>query len=160
MGPLVALVLASSPIVAPAPAPAPARPSETALSVGLGRPEKGGAMGLGLSLAHGAAVDAPAPGRTRLVYRLEVRTTEAGFPRWIEARLSLTGAAAAGGHPVELVQPEHPAWVAAVACVLRWFQPHDQRVFTFLGSTGERRAPLPAEANAPPRLTLGLGVEF
>ena len=158
MGPLVALVLAAAPAVVPQ--SPPARPSETAVSVGLGSPGQGTGMGLGLSLARKASGEAPASGKARLVYRLEVRTTEAGFPRWIEARLSLTEGVS-GPRSLELGSPERPSpFAAAVACVLRWFQPRQERVFTFIGASGERPAAPPAEANAPPRLTLGLGVEF
>jgi len=158
MGPLVALMLAAAP--ATVPSSPPARPGETAISVGLGSPGQGAGMGLGLSLARRPAPDGPAAGRTRLVYRLEVRTTEAGFPRWIEARLSLTEGGSAPRSP-ELGQPERPGpFATAVACVLRWLQPRQEHLFTFIGATGERPLASPAEANVPPRLTLGLGVEF
>ena len=52
------------------------KPAETAVSVGLGQVRQGGSLGAGLSLSRGNALEAPAPGKTRLVYRLEVHTTE------------------------------------------------------------------------------------
>ena len=50
--------------------------------------------------------------------------------------------------------------MAAVACVLRWLQPRDQRVFTFVGTTGEQLPTQRSDAGTPARLTLGWGVEF
>lgn len=164
IGPLTALLLAAAPTGAPLEAqpllPEAKKPAETAVSVGMGQVRQGGALGMGLSLARGVAPAAPAPGKTRLVYRLEVHTGASGFPRWIEARLSLTegarpGGAAAGGAE----QPEGP-FVAAVACVLRWLQPRDQRIFTFVGTSGEQSPVQRPDAGTPARLTLGWGVEF
>ncbi|HET9035475.1 MAG TPA: hypothetical protein VFN45_04695 [Myxococcaceae bacterium] len=165
MGWITALVLAAAPAVgAPVesrPVVPAVKPAETAVSVGLGQVRQGGALGAGLSLTRGNALDAPAPGKTRLVYRLEVHTSESGFPRWIEARLSLTEGGKAG-KGTELTAPEHQdgAFLAAVACVLRWLQPRDQRVFTFVGATGEPSPLQRPDAGTPPRLTLGWGVEF
>jgi hypothetical protein len=165
MGLVTALLLTAAPVVAPplesGPAAPGGNPTETAVSVGLGRVRQGGAMGMGLSLTQGSSLQAPAAGKTRLVYRLEVHTTESGFPRWIEARLSLTEGRKASGRSTELAAPGHQdgAFVAAVACVLRWLQPRDQRVFTFVGTTGEPSVQRP-DAGAPARLTLGWGVEF
>ncbi len=163
---LTALLLAASPVLTPGPlesspvAPA-VRPSETTVTVGLGQVRKGGALGAGLSLAHGNSLEAPAPGKTRLVYRLQVHTTESGFPRWIEARLSVTeGARADAGTGVAVPEQPDGAFVAAVACVLRWLQPRDQRVFTFVGTTGEPSPMSRPDAGTPARLTLGWGVEF
>src|SRR5215472_10478650 len=138
-----ALLLAAAPVLAPPveskPITPAAKPAETALSVGLGQVRQSGALGAGLSLTRGNALDAPAPGKTRLVYRLEVHTTESGFPRWIEARLSLVEGRKVGAHGTELTAPDHQdgAFLAAVACVLRWLQPRDQRLYTFVGATGE-----------------------
>src|SRR5262245_51867113 len=132
MGPFIALLLASAPGGPPAvegqPVTPAAKPAETSVSVGLGRVRQGGAMGAGLSLTRGTAIATPAPGKSRLMYRLEVHTTESGFPKWIEARLSLTEDAKAGAKGTELTAPEHQdgAFLAAVACVLRWLQPRDQ----------------------------------
>jgi len=162
-----ALLLAAAPALIPPPVeskpvvPA-AKPAETTVSVGMGQVRKGGALGAGLSLTRGNALDAPAPGKTRLVYRLEVHTTESGFPRWIEARLSLTEGGRPGAKRTELTAPDHQdgAFLAAVACVLRWLQPRDQRVFTFVGATGEPSPVQRPDAGTPPRLTLGWGVEF
>ena len=67
-----ALLLAAAPALTPPPVeskpvvPA-ARPAETTVSVGMGQVRKGGALGAGLSLTRGNALDAPAPGKTRLV---------------------------------------------------------------------------------------------
>jgi hypothetical protein len=47
-----------------------------------------------------------------------------------------------------------------VACVLRWLQPRDQRVFTFVGSSGEPSPIHRPDAGTPAQLTLGWGVEF
>lgn len=163
IGPLTALLLTAAPTGGPLesqPVVPAAKPAETAVSVGMGQVRQGGALGMGLSLARGIGPGAPAPGKTRLVYRLEVHTGASGFPRWIEARLSLTegarpgGAAAAGAE-----QPEGP-FVAAVACVLRWLQPRDQRLFTFIGTSGEQSPVQRPDAGTPARLTLGWGVEF
>jgi hypothetical protein len=163
MGWIPLLVLAAAPAIAPpveskhvAPA---ARPAETTVSVGLGRVRQGGALGAGLSLTRGNALDAPAPGKTRLVYRLEVHTTESGFPRWIEARLSLTEGARKGTE-LSAAPQQDGAFLAAVACVLRWLQPRDQHVFTFVGTTGEASPLQRPDAGTPARLTLGWGVEF
>lgn len=166
MGLVTVLMLAAAPVVTPPPESRPAapavKPTETAVSVGLGRVRQGGAMGMGLSLSQGTSLEAPAPGKARLVYRLEVHTTESGFPRWVEARLSLTEGPKGGGRSTELAAPgqQDGAFVAAVACVLRWLQPRDQRVFTFLGSTGEPSPVHRPDAGTPARLTLGWGVEF
>ena len=166
MGLLTALLLTAAPVITPPlesrPVVPAAKPAETALSVGMGRVRQSGALGAGLSLTRGAALDAPAPGKTRLVYRLEVHTTESGFPRWIEARLSLTEGARPGAKGTELTAPDRQdgAFLAAVACVLRWLQPRDQHVFTFVGTTGETSAVQRPDAGTPPRLTLGWGVEF
>ena len=105
---------------------------------------------------------AAAPGKTRLVYRLEVHTSESGFPRWIEARLSLTEGGKVGAKGTEFTAPDRQdgPFLAAVACVLRWLQPRDQRVFTFVGTTGEPSPVQRPDAGTPPRLTLGWGVEF
>ncbi|MGZ6134284.1 MAG: hypothetical protein ACXWK9_07480 [Myxococcaceae bacterium] len=161
IGPLTALLLAAAPTGAPLESqplvPAP-KPAETAVSVGMGQVRQGGALGMGLSLARGIAPTAPAPGKTRLVYRLEVHTGASGFPRWIEARLSLTEGARPGGAAAS-AEPEGP-FVAAVACVLRWLQPRDQRLFTFLGTSGEQSPVQRLDAGTPARLTLGWGVEF
>ena len=163
---LAALLLAASPVVTPAPlesrpvAPS-AGPSETTVSVGLGQVRKDGALGAGLSLTRGNALEAPAPGKTRLVYRLQVHTTESGFPRWVEARLSVTeGGRADAGTGITAPEQSEGAFVAAVACVLRWLQPRDQRVFTFVGSTGEPSPMARPDAGTPARFTLGWGVEF
>jgi len=157
MGLVTALLLAAAPVLTPPlesnPATPAARPTETAVSVGLGQVRHDGAMGMGLSLTQGTSLEAPTPGKTRLVYRLEVHTTESGFPRWIEARLSLTEGRKASG------QQDGP-FVAAVACVLRWLQPRDQRVFSFVGTTGEPSPVQRPDAGTPARLTLGWGVEF
>ncbi len=166
MGLVTALLLAAAPVVTPPlesrPAAPEVKPTETAVSVGLGRVRQGGAMGLGLTLSQGTSLQAPAPGKTRMVYRLEVHTSESGFPRWVEARLSLTEGPKAGGRSSELSAPgqQDGAFVAAVACVLRWLQPRDQRVFTFVGSTGEFSPLQRPDAGTPARLTLGWGVEF
>ena len=166
MGLIPLLVLAAAPAVTPPVEAKPAvpvqRPAETAVSVGLGRVRQGGALGMGLSLARGAAVDAPAPGKTRLVYRLEVHTSESGFPRWIEARLSLTEGTRASAGASELTAPAQSdgAFLAAVACVLRWLQPRDQHVFTVVGSTGQPSPVQRPDAGTPGALTLGWGVEF
>lgn len=166
MGLFTALLLAAAPALTPpvesrrvVPA---AKPAETAVSVGLGQVRQGGALGAGLSLTRGNVLEAPAPGKTRLVYRLEVHTGESGFPRWIEARLSLTEGAKAGGKGTGLTAPDSQdgGFVAAVACVLRWLQPRDQRVFSFLGTTGEPSPLQRPDAGTPARLTLGWGVEF
>ena len=163
MGFITALVLAAGPAIAPPvesrPVAPATRPAETALSVGLGRVRQGGALGAGLSLTRGNALDAPAPGKTRLVYRLEVHTTESGFPKWIEARLSLTEGARRG---TELSAPpqQDGAFLAAVACVLRWLQPRDQHVFSFVGTTGEPSPLQRPDAGTPARISLGWGVEF
>jgi len=166
MGLITALVLAAAPAIAPPVEARPAvpaqQPAETAVSVGMGRVRQGGALGLGLSLARGAAAEAPAAGKTRLVYRLEVHTTESGFPSWIEARLSVTEGQKAGGRAGELRAPEHSdgAFLAAVACVLRWLQPRDQHVFTFVGTSGQPAPAQRPDAGTPAALTLGWGVEF
>ncbi len=161
------LLLAAAPVVSPpvesTPAASAARPAETAVSVGMGRVRQGGALGLGLSLARGVAPEPATPGRTRLVYRLEVHTGESGFPRWIEARLSVTEGEKPGAAPGStLSPPDHQdgAFLAAVACVLRWLQPRDQHVFTFVGTTGEPSPLQRPDAGTPARLTLGWGVEF
>src|SRR5215469_643273 len=143
MGLIPLLVLAAAPAInAPIESKPPVpvqRPAETAVSVGMGRVRQGGALGLGMSLARGPAADAPAPGKTRLVYRLEVHTTESGFPRWVEGRLSITEGQTAGSAGTALATPDRSdgAFLAAVACVLRWLQPRDQHVFTFVGTTGQ-----------------------
>lgn len=167
MGFVTALLLTAAPALTPPvesrPPVVPAeKPAETAVSVGLGQVRQGGSLGAGLSLSRGNALEAPAPGKTRLVYRLEVHTTESGFPRWIEARLSLTEGGKAGAKGTGLTAPDHQdgAFVAAVACVLRWLQPRDQRVFTFVGTTGEPSPLQRPDAGTPARLTLGWGVEF
>jgi hypothetical protein len=166
MGLFTALLLAAAPALTPPvesqPVTPAAKPAETALSVGLGQVRQSGALGAGLSLTRGSALDAPAPGKTRLVYRLEVRTTESGFPRWIEARLSLVEGGKAGAKGTELTTPDHQdgAFLAAVACVLRWLQPRDQRLYTFVGTTGEPSPVQRPDAGTPARLTLGWGVEF
>jgi hypothetical protein len=166
MGPFLALLLAAAPgassVVEGQPVTPAAKPAETAVSVGLGRVRQGGALGAGLSLTRGNALDAPAPGKSRLVYRLEVYTSESGFPRWIEARLAVTEGGKAGAKGTELTAPDHQdgAFLAAVACVLRWLQPRDQRVFTFVGTTGEPSPVQRPDAGTPARLTLGWGVEF
>ncbi len=166
MGLFTALLLAAAPVFTPPveskPVVPAAKPAETAVSVGLGQVRQSGALGAGLSLTRGNALDAPAPGKTRLVYRLEVHTTESGFPRWIEARLSLTegGRPGAKGTALTAPQREDGAFLAAVACVLRWLQPRDQRVYTFLGATGEPSPVQRPDAGTPARLTLGWGVEF
>jgi len=166
MGLLTALLLTAAPAITPPveskPVVPATKPAETSLSVGMGQVRQSGALGAGLSLTRGNALDAPAPGKTRLVYRLEVHTTESGFPRWIEARLSLTEGGRPGAKGTELTAPDHPdgAFLAAVACVLRWLQPRDQRVFTFVGTTGEPSPAQRPDAGTPPRLTLGWGVEF
>ena len=160
MGWITALVLAAGPAIAPPveskPVAPAASPAETSLSVGVGRVRQGGAVGAGLSLTRGNAL---APGKTRLVYRLEVHTTESGFPRWIEARLSLTEGARKG---TELTAPpqQDGAFLAAVACVLRWLQPRDQHVFTFVGTSGEPAPLQRPDAGTPARISLGWGVEF
>jgi len=166
MGLIPLLVLAAAPAInAPVeakPVVPVQRPAETAVSVGLGRVRQGGALGLGLSLARGAAADAPAPGKTRLVYRLEVHTTESGFPRWVEGRLSITEGRKAGSAGTALATPDRSdgAFLAAVACVLRWLQPRDQHVFTFVGTTGQPAPMQRPDAGTPAALTLGWGVEF
>jgi len=166
MGLIPLLVLAAAPAInAPLetkPSVPVQRPAETSVSVGMGRVRQGGALGLGLSLARGTAENTPAPGKTRLVYRLEVHTTESGFPRWIEARLSLTEGQRAGSGATELTAPQHSdgAFLAAVACVLRWLQPRDQHVFTFVGTTGQPAPRQRPDAGTPAAVTLGWGVEF
>ncbi len=165
MGLVTALLLAAAPVVTPPleskPAAPAAKPTETAVSVGLGQVRQGGAMGMGLSLTQGTSLQAPAPGKARLVYRLEVHTTESGFPRWIEAWLSITEGPKASARSTELAAPQQDgAFVAAVACVLRWLQPRDQRVFTFVGTTGEPSPVQRPDAGTPARLPLGWGVEF
>jgi hypothetical protein len=161
-----ALLLAAAPALTPPvesrPVTPAAKPAETALSVGLGQVRQSGALGAGVSLTRGNALDAPAPGKTRLVYRLEVHTTESGFPRWIEARLSLTEGGKVGAKATELTTPDHQdgPFLAAVACVLRWLQPRDQRLYTFVGTTGEPSPVQRPDAGTPARLTLGWGVEF
>ena len=161
-----ALLLAAAPALTPPveskPVVPAAKPAETTVSVGMGKVRQSGALGAGLSLTRGNALDAPAPGKTRLLYRLEVHTTESGFPRWIEARLSLTEGARPGVKGTELTAPAHQdgAFLAAVACVLRWLQPRDQRVYTFVGTTGEPSPVQRPDAGTPARLTLGWGVEF
>ena len=166
MGLFTALLLAAAPAFTPPvesrPVTPAAKPAETALSVGLGQVRQSGALGAGLSLTRGNALDAPAPGKTRLVYRLEVHTTESGFPRWIEARLSLTEGGKVGAKGTQLTTPDHQdgAFLAAVACVLRWLQPRDQRLYTFVGTTGEPSPVQRPDAGTPARLTLGWGVEF
>lgn len=166
MGLFTALLLTAAPALTPpvesSPVVPAAKSAETAMSVGLGQVRQGGALGAGLSLTRGNALEAPAPGKTRLVYRLEVHTTESGFPRWIEARLSLTEGGKAGAKGTGLTAPDQQdgAFLAAVACVLRWLQPRDQRVFTFVGTTGEPSPLQRPDAGTPPRLTLGWGVEF
>jgi hypothetical protein len=166
MGLITALLLTAAPALTPPveskPVVPAARPAETTVSVGLGQVRQNGALGAGLSLTRGNALDAPAPGKARLVYRLEVHTTESGFPRWIEARLSLTEGGKAGAKRSDLTAPDHAdgAFLAAVACVLRWLQPRDQRVFTFVGATGEPSPVQRPDAGTPARLTLGWGVEF
>lgn len=163
---LTALLLTAAPALTPPmeskPVAPAAKPAETTVSVGMGQVRQSGALGAGLSLTRGNALDAPAPGKTRLLYRLEVHTTESGFPRWIEARLSLTEGGRPGAKGTELTAPDHQdgAFRAAVACVLRWLQPRDQRVFTFVGSTGEASPVQRPDAGTPARLTLGWGVEF
>lgn len=161
IGPLTVLLLAAAPggpsLESQPLEHAAARPAETAVSVGMGQVRKGGALGMGLSLARGAAPTAPAPGKTRLVYRIEVHTGESGFPRWVEARLSLTeGARQPGPGP----DPADGPFVAAVACVLRWLQPRDQRIFTFVGASGEQSPVQRPDAGTPARLSFGWGVEF
>jgi hypothetical protein len=166
MGLVTALLLAAAPALTPAVESKPvlpaAKPAETAVSVGVGQVRRGGAMGAGLSLTRGNALEAPAPGKTRLVYRLEVHTSESGFPRWIEARLSLTEGARAGAKTTSLTAPDQQdaGFMAAIACVLRWLQPRDQRVFTFVGTPGEPSPLQRPDAGTPARLTLGWGVEF
>jgi hypothetical protein len=166
MGLFTALLLTAAPALTPPVESKPvvpvAKPAETTVSVGMGQVRQNGALGAGLSLSRGNALTAPAPGKTRLVYRLEVHTTESGFPRWIEARLSLTEGSRPGVKGTELTAPDHQdgAFVAAVACVLRWLQPRDQRVFTFVGTTGEPSPVQRPDAGTPARLTLGWGVEF
>lgn len=166
MGFVTALLLTAAPALTPPvesrPVVPAAKPAETTVSVGLGQVRQGGALGAGLSLSRGNALEAPAPGKTRLVYRLEVHTTESGFPRWIEARLSLTESGKAGttGAGLTAPDPQDGAFVAAVACVLRWLQPRDQRVFTFVGATGEPSPLQRPDAGTPARLSLGWGVEF
>ncbi len=163
---ITALLLAAAPALTPPVESKPlvpaARPAETAISVGAGQVRQGGALGAGLSLTRGNALEAPAPGKTRLVYRLEVHTSESGFPRWIEARLSLTEGTKAGARATSLSAPDQQdaGFMAAVACVLRWLQPRDQRVFTFVGTTGEPSPLQRPDAGTPARLTLGWGVEF
>jgi len=78
------------------------------------------------------------------------------------AGLSLTRGGRPGAKGTELTAPNHQdgAFLAAVACVLRWLQPRDQRVFTFVGATGEPSPVQRPDAGTPPRLTLGWGVEF
>src|SRR5215468_8842544 len=106
MGLFTALLLTAAPALTPPVESRPvvpvAKPAETAVSVGMGQVRQSGALGAGLSLTRGNALDAPAPGKTRLVYRLEVHTTESGFPRWIEARLSLTEGGRGTGHGTAL----------------------------------------------------------
>jgi hypothetical protein len=166
MGFVTALLLTAAPALTPPvesqPVVPAAKPAETTVSVALGQVRQGGALGAGLSLSRGNALEAPAPGKTRLVYRLEVHTTESGFPRWIEARLSLTEGGKAGtkGAGLTAPDPQDGAFVAAVACVLRWLQPRDQRVFTFVGATGEPSPLQRPDAGTPARLSLGWGVEF
>jgi hypothetical protein len=166
MGLLTAFLLAAAPAVtAPVegtPLGPATRPAETAVSVGLGRVRQGGALGMGLSLTRGVVPDAPAPGKTRLVYKLEVHTTESGFPRWVEARLSVTEGTRTSGRGASLTVPDRQdgPFVAAVACVLGWLQPHDQHLYTFVGTTGEQSPVQRPEAGTPARLTLGWGVEF
>ena len=159
IGPLTALLLAAAPTGAPLESqplvPAP-KPAETAVSVGMGQVRQGGALGMGLSLARGVAPTAPAPGKTRLVYRLEVHTGASGFPR---TRAAAAALALAGTSLLARADPEGP-FVAAVACVLRWLQPRDQRVFTFLGTSGEQSPVQRPDDGTPARLTLGWGVEF
>jgi len=162
-----ALLLAAAPALTPPlveskPVVPAAKPAETTVSVGMGQVRKGGALGAGLSLTRGNALDAPAPGKTRLVYRLEVHTTESGFPRWIEARLSVTEGQKAGTATTGLTTPERSdgPFVAAVACVLRWLQPRDQHVFTFVGTAGQPAPMERPDAGTPAALTLGWGVEF
>ena len=163
---VTALLLAAAPALTPPveskPVVPAAKPAETSVSVGVGQVRQGGALGAGLSLTRGNALEAPAPGKTRLVYRLEVHTSESGFPRWIEARLSLTegGKAGARGTGLAAPDPQHAGFMAAVAFVLRWLQPRDQRVFTFVGATGEPSPLQRPDAGTPARLTLGWGVEF
>jgi hypothetical protein len=163
---VTALLLAAAPALTPPveskPVVPAAKPAETSVSVGLGQVRQGGALGAGLSLTRGNALEAPAPGKTRLVYRLEVHTSESGFPRWIEARLSLTEGGKAGARGTGLAAPDtqDAGFMAAVACVLRWLQPRDQRVFTFVGTTGEPSPLQRPDAGTPARLTLGWGVEF
>jgi len=163
MGLVTALLLAAAPALTPpvesTPAAPASRTAETALSVGLGQLRQNGAVGMGLSVARGAAVDAPAPGKARLVYRLEVHTTESGFPRWIEARLSLTEGKTTASSLATPVRSDGP-FVAALACVLRWLQPRDQHVFTFIGTSGDPATTQRPDAGTPARLTLGWGVEF
>src|SRR5262249_59231738 len=88
--------------------------------------------------------------------------SEPGAPGGREARLSLTEGGRPGAKGTELTAPDHQdsAFLAAVACVLRWLQPRDQRVFTFVGSTGEASPVQRPDAGTPARLTLGWGVEF
>jgi len=166
MGLVTALLLAAAPALAPPVESKPvlpaAKPAETAVSMGVGKVRQGGALGAGLSLTRGNALEAPAPGKTRLVYRLEVHTSGSGFPRWIEARLSLTEGARVGAKTTSLTAPDQQdaGFMAAVACVLRWLQPRDQRVFTFVGSTGEPSPLQRPDAGTPARLTLGWGVDF
>jgi len=166
MGLVTALLLAAAPALTPPveskPVVPAAKPAETSVAVGLGQVRQGGALGAGLSLTRGNALEAPAPGKTRLVYRLEVHTSESGFPRWIEARLSLIegGKAGARGTGLAAPDPQDAGFMAAVACVLRWLQPRDQRVFTFVGTTGEPSPLQRPDAGTPARLTLGWGVEF
>jgi hypothetical protein len=166
MGLITALLLTAAPALTPfvesKPVVPAARPAETTVSVGMGQVRQNGALGAGLSLTRGNALDAPAPGKTRLVYRLEVHTSESGFPRWIEARLSLSEGGRAGAKRTELSAPDHQdgAFLAAVACVLRWLQPRDQRIFTFVGTTGEPSPVQRPDAGTPARLSLGWGVEF
>ncbi|HZW89015.1 MAG TPA: hypothetical protein VFF12_08055, partial [Myxococcaceae bacterium] len=105
-----ALLLAAAPALTPPveskPVVPAAKPAETTVSVGMGKVRQSGALGAGLSLTRGNALDAPAPGKTRLLYRLEVHTTESGFPRWIEARLSLTEGGRPGAKATEITAPD------------------------------------------------------
>src|SRR5215813_14429369 len=107
---LTALLLAAAPAASPTveapPAVSLSKPVETAVSVGVGQVRQPGALGLGLALSRGLALDAPAPGKTRLVYRLQVHTTESGFPRWIEARISLTEGSKAGPRTTSRTAPD------------------------------------------------------
>ena len=166
IGPLTMLLLAAAPTGAPPPEHRPleaaARPAETAVSVGMGQVRRGGALGLGLSLARGIAPEAPASGKSRLVYRLEVHTGESGFPRWIEARLSLTE----GARPANRCRGRSPGPAEATVRRCSGLRPplapaarsagvHLRR--DHRGAVARSSGPMPA---LPAVLSLGFGVEF